>query len=189
MAGDGNNMQVYMSEYTVTHTYIHTHKRHKIPSLICTSFTWIAVCDCGVLKVAVWYFQYVVFHRGSVWLWPRFLWGNTHCVTTYCSVCGYCSSVYYVWLCVCVCARACMHIHVGARIFGFYNCPCHIFRGDDKRREMSCLSERVTNYCLVFLLVQKSFKNTNDCIFMVVTLHAGLLLCSAEMIPLEATEF
>lgn len=58
---------------------------------------------------------------------------------------------------------------------GFYNCPCHIFRGDDKHREMSCLSERVTNNCLVFLLVQKSFKNTNDCIFMVVKLHAGFL--------------
>ncbi len=68
-----------------------------------------------------------------------------------------------------------VYICVDARISGFYNCPCHIFRGDDKLREMSCLSERATNYCLVFLLVQKSFKNTNDCVFMVVTLRTGLL--------------
>lgn len=71
--------------------------------------------------------------------------------------------------------RVHMHICVCARIFGFYNCPCRIFGGDDKCREMSRLSEKATNYCLVYLLVQKSFKNTNDCIFMVFTLHAGLL--------------
>ena len=82
----------------------------------------------------------------------------------------------FVCGCVCMVVCTCMHVRVGARTFGFYNCPHHIFRGDDKHREMNCLSERATNYCLVFLLVQKSFKNTNDCIFMVVTLlHAGLL--------------
>lgn len=77
-------------------------------------------------------------------------------------------------ICMCVCVY--MHTRVHARFFGFYNFPCHIFRGDDKCREMSCLSEKTTtHYCLVFLLVQKSFKNINDCIFMVVTLQAGLL--------------
>lgn len=149
---------------------MHTH--NKIPGLICTCFAWIALCDSGGLEVAEWYFHYAVFHRVPVRLWPRFLWGSTCCVTTYCSVCGYCPSVY---LCAVECVCAHMHMRVGARISGFYNCPCHISRGDDKRREMSCRSERATNYCLVFLLVQKSFKNTNDCIFMVVTLHAGLL--------------
>lgn len=137
------------------------------------------------IEVAVWYYQCVFFRCVSVWLWPRFLWGWTHQVTVT-TVCGYCPSV-----CLCVAPCACMcacvrrmhecvlyihaHLCVSARFFGFYNCPCHIFRGDDKRREMSCLSERATNYCLVFLLVQESFKNTNDCIFMVLTLRTGLL--------------
>lgn len=71
----------------------------------------------------------------------------------------------------------------------FYYCPCHIFTSDDKCGEKSCFSETGASYRLVFLLVQKSFKNTNDCIFMVVTLHNWSPLCSAEMIPLEATEF
>lgn len=59
---------------------------------------------------------------------------------------------------------------VHAWFFDFYSCSCHIFRSDDKQREMRCLSE---NCCLVFLLVQKGFKNTNDCIFMVVKLLTG----------------
>lgn len=87
---------------------------------------------------------------------------------------------------MCVAMCVCTDVSVPGSL-GFYNCPCHIFRGDDKHGEMSCLSERATNYCLVFLLVQKSFKNTND-------FYGGHAprwspLCSAEMIPLEATEF
>lgn len=53
---------------------------------------WLLYLDWGQVEVAQWPFQTI--HRVSVWMWPRFLWGRTYRVTTYCGVCGYRPSVY-----------------------------------------------------------------------------------------------
>lgn len=147
-----------------THTDTHAHTD--------TQTNIIKLYVCSLLGIYIYIYIFVqstvsVVCCVSVSLWPRFLWGG---FAAYCSVCGYCPSV---------CVHDCIHTFIPShcQVFFFFlnDCPHHIFRGDDKRRETSCLSKRESDFCLVFLLVQKSFKNTNDCIFMVGTLHIGLL--------------
>lgn len=78
-------------------------------------------------------------------------------------------------LCFCLCVfehmKACAHGCQRQDLWVLQLSPSYFQR----RWQVSCLSKSAANYCLVFLLVQKCFKNTNDCIFMVVTLHPGLL--------------
>lgn len=143
------------------------------------SFARITVWDCRLLEASVGYFKYVRLHFAPL---------------TQISPGGEARTVILFIL------ELLHHMNVAVHVCACVShaCPCqglwvlHLcspyFRGDDKGREMSFLSEEATIYCLVYLLVQKRLKNTNGCIFMVVMFHAGPLLCSAEMIPPEATK-
>lgn len=86
--------------FTCLSLQLYTHKNHTISSLICARFTWIPVCSGSsnlIFPVSI--------LSSCFWLWPRFLRGSTHTVTTYRPVCGYCAQCIcvYVLLHVCTC--------------------------------------------------------------------------------------